>query len=99
MNLPVARVVEMDKVVLVVSATGLKWHDMVGMQVFSIEQVLRADRTLPVLVDRDTKEFRATHPVRFSIPGASVMPVVAEPWVIRGGGALDLHVSLYRHTP
>jgi hypothetical protein len=57
MNLPVARVVEMDKVVLVVSATGLKRHAMVGVQVFSIEQVLRADRTLPVLVDRDPKEF------------------------------------------
>jgi hypothetical protein len=53
-NLPVARVVEMDQVVLVVSAPGLKRHDMVGVHVFSIKQVLRADRALPVLVDRDT---------------------------------------------
>jgi hypothetical protein len=99
MNLPVARVVEMDKVVLIVSATGLQRHDMVGVQVFSMEQVLRADRTRPVLVARDTQALRATHPVRFSVPGASLMPGVAEPWVIRGGGAFDLLVSLYRHTP
>ena len=99
MNLPVARVVEMDQVVLVVSAPGRKRHDMVGVHVFSIKQVLGADRALPVLVNRDAKEFRATHPVRFSVPGASVLPVAAEPWVIRGGGAFDLHVSLYRHTP
>ena len=99
MNLPVARVVEMDEVVLIVSATCRQRHDMVGVHVFSIEQGLRADRTLPVLVDRDAKEFRATPPVRFSVPGASIMPVGAEPWVIRGGGAFDLHGALYGYAP
>ena len=72
---------------------------MVGVQVFSVKQVLCADGARPVLADRDAKEFRAPHPVGFPIPSAPVPPVVTQGWVIGGGGAFDLHVPLNRHAP
>jgi hypothetical protein len=60
-----AGVVEMDKILLVVASPCRQRYLMVGVQVFSIKQVLSTDGAMPVLLDRDAIEFRAAHPIGF----------------------------------
>jgi hypothetical protein len=78
-----AGLVQMDKVVLVIAPPCRQRYLMVGVQVFSIKQVLRADGAVPVLVDRDAIEFRAAYPIGFPIPGTPVLPVVVKGRIIR----------------
>src|SRR5262249_61384296 len=82
-HLLVAGMVQMAKVVLDIAPPCRQRHFMVGVQVLSVKHVLSADWTLPVLVDRDAKEFRAAYPVRLPIPSAPILPVVVKSRIIR----------------
>jgi hypothetical protein len=93
MDVPMTGLVEVYEVFLIIRSAILPLYDVVGVQFFSVEQVVTAYRTRPVLISRYFVELRTFFPIGFTVSGHAVLPIFGEFGVIGGSGAFDFNVT------